>query len=448
VSDPHGGAHDFLQVTPGLPLAGTVVVPGDKSISHRALVFGALADGTSTVAGLSDGEDVTRTQAAIEALGAVVDDSNEHCKRISGGAGFPCEPQRGLDCGNSGTSMRLLAGVVAGHGWNVSLEGDRSLSARPMDRVAEPLRLMGAEVRGLTERCLPPLRVGGGPLKGIDYMPPQPSAQVKSCVLLAGLHAEGETVVREKIETRRHTEELLEHCGADFEESWVDGLHVVTVRRCGLRAFDLTVPGDPSQAAFWAVAGCVVGGSDIRISGVYVGGERRGFLDVLQRMGARIEESAPEPGESRASMGAVADLRIREAGRLSATEVDGSEITGLDEVPVLSIAAAVADGTTLFRGVSELRVKESDRLSGIVEMVEAFGASAAVHGDDLLVHGARALHPAYMDSRGDHRMAMAGAVAGMASVGTGVTVIRGWDCVATSYRGFAGDIARVGGSAS
>jgi 3-phosphoshikimate 1-carboxyvinyltransferase len=299
----------------------------------------------------------------------------------------------------------------------------------------------------MTDRCLPPLVLGGGPLKAIDYSPPQASAQVKSCVLLAGLHAEGETVVRESVEPRRHTEELLDHCGAEFEEGFEAGRHVVRVRPCRLQAFRLAVPGDPSQAAFWVVAGCIVGGSEIRIPGIYTGKARRGFIDVLRRMGADIEEFDPR-GPVEASLGNTADLVARESGRLSATEVDASEITGLDEVPVLSVAAAVADGTTLFRGVSELRVKESDRLSGIVEMIEAFGAAAALHGDDLLIHGVRDLHPATVESRGDHRMAMAGAVAGMAAVGSGMTVIKGWDCVGTSYRDFAGDAAMLGGSAS
>ena len=208
-----------LKIAPGHPLGGTVRVPGDKSISHRALIFGAMAEGTSLIRGLSDGEDVLRTEHALKALGATVEElAAAGAKRVSGGEGFPSRPAEALECGNSGTSIRLLAGVAAGRGWSVRLQGDESLSSRPMDRVADPLRMMGAEVSGTTDRCFPPLQLGGGPLEAIDYSPSHASAQVKSCVLLAGLHADGETVVREIPETRRHTEELLELCAADCEE--------------------------------------------------------------------------------------------------------------------------------------------------------------------------------------------------------------------------------------
>ena len=227
------------------------------------------------------------------------------------------------------------------------------------------------------------LRSAGGGLRGIEYTPPHASAQIKSCVLLAGLAASGETVVREATSTRRHTEDMLELCGADIEESDHDGVHVVRVRASTLHPFDLTVPGDPSQAAFWVVGACVIPDSEVRLPGVDVGKGRRGFLDVLVRMGADVTES--EPAQS-ATGPDSADLCVRYSP-LVATEVHSSEITGLDEVPVLAVAAAIADGTTVFREVGELRVKESDRLSGIVTLLRAFGASAEVRGDDLVVHG-------------------------------------------------------------
>ena len=436
-------AHE-LEVTPG-PLVGTVLVPGDKSISHRALLLGALAEGTSVARGLSDGGDVARTAAAVRAMGVDVRRTRSADARavteINGGSANWSEPQSELDCGNSGTTMRLIAGLLAQRPWNVQLAGDVSLSHRPMDRIAEPLRLMGATVTGHGARCVPPLRVRGGHLRGIDYAPPQASAQVKSCVLLAGLGASGDTVVREAVPTRRHTEDMLELCGADIEQQDDDGAHVVRVRASELRPFDLTVPADPSQAAFWVVAACVVPGSEVTLPGIYVGEGRRGFLDVLARMGADITESEPADPETGV---ASADLVAR-FGPLVATEVLSAEITGLDEVPALSIAASVADGTTVFRDVGELRVKESDRLEGIVGFLAAFGATAEIKGDDLLVHGRAHLSPADFHASGDHRMAMAAAVAATAASATAPSVIRGWECVETSYPAFSDDLASLAG---
>ena len=427
---------DAFVVRGGHVLGGRVRVPGDKSISHRALMLAALADGRSELHGLSDGEDVARTADAVRALGATVE----------GGAvrGAPAlrQPAVPVDCGNSGTTMRLLAGLVAPSGITVVLGGDASLSARPMDRVAVPLRAMGAQVSGRGERCLPPLEVRGAPLHGIDYTPPMASAQVKSCVLLAGLGADGETVVREPVPTRRHTEELLLRCGALVSESTEDGAHVVRVQASQPAPFELEVPGDPSQAAFWAVAATIVAGSDVVVEGVYTGAGRRGFLDVLRRMGADVTEV---PSASPASLAEVADLHVR-SHALRATEVEAAEITGLDEVPVLAVAAARAEGTTVFRGVGELRVKESDRLAGVADLVTAFGAGAAVEGDDLVVTGVPELRPARAEAAGDHRRAMAAAVAGMAAGGE--TVISGWDAVATSYPAFEAHLRLLSGFAA
>jgi 3-phosphoshikimate 1-carboxyvinyltransferase len=436
---------DELEVLGGRELGGTVTVPGDKSISHRALIFGTLAGGTSRVRGLSDGEDVGRTLRAMGDLGALISEAGDPEARereiqIEGSPEM-CRPPGPLGCGNSGTTMRLLAGVVAGRGWPVRMEGDRSLSGRPMDRIAEPLRLMGVEVNGRSERCLPPIVLNGDGLQGIEFSPRQASSQVKSCVLLAGLRASGETVVREPVATRRHTEEFLELCGADFDEESDGPAHVVKIRASELSPFELSVPGDPSQAAFWAVAGCIVAGSEIRIPGVYLGKERRGFVDVLERMGADLSETAADGGSV-----VTADLVVR-AGGLVATVVEASEITGLDEVPVLAVAAALADGTTRFRNISELRVKESDRLSAIVAMLTAFGGWAEADGEDLVIQGVDHLEPAAVDSKGDHRIAMAAAVAAMTAVGDGPSVIGGWGSVATSYRGFADDLRELGGVA-
>ncbi len=426
---------DVLHVSGGRPLQGHVRVPGDKSISHRALLLAALASGRSVVRGLSDGEDVARTGRVIEALGA------EHRgTEIHGTGGALRRPAGALECGNSGTTMRLVAGVVASQPFGVELTGDMSLSARPMDRVAEPLRAMGAVVSGRGERCLPPLVVGGGALRGIDYTPPVASAQVKSCVLLAGLGAHGTTVVREPVPTRRHTEELLARCGAKVEEQELAGAHVVRLEPSTLEAFELDIPGDPSQAAFWVVAATVVPDSDVVVEGVYCGAGRRGFLDVLARMGAHVTEV---PSGSARDLADVRDVHVRSAS-LHATEVEAAEVTGLDEVPVLAVAAALARGTTVLKGMGELRVKESDRFAGVIELVRAFGGSAEADGDDLAITGVGELRPGQLSSGGDHRMAMAGAVAALAT-GGGDSAIAGWAAVATSYPGFEAHLRSLAG---
>ena len=443
---------DVLEVSGGRPLRGRVRVPGDKSISHRALLLAAVAEGRSRLAGLSDGEDVARTAAIVGALGATVSEaaSGDRSGRTVEVLGDPAlaPPAGPLDCGNSGTTMRLVAGLVASHPLEVVLEGDESLSGRPMDRVAVPLRAMGAAVAGRGDRCLPPLAVTGGRLHGIDYTPPQASAQVKSCVLLAGLGAEGVTVVREPVATRPHTEELLALAGARVAVAVEDGRTVVRLEPSPLRCFDLEVPADPSQAAFWVVAATVVAGSEVVVEGVYAGAGRRGFLDVLGRMGAAVEET---PVGTPGTMAAVSDLRVR-AAALTGTEVAAAEITGLDEVPALAVAAAVARGTTVFRDVGELRVKESDRLAGVVALVQAFGGEAEARGDDLVVRGVDRLQPAEVDAGGDHRMAMAAAVAALACEpegpgGPSATTIRGWQATATSYPGFAAHLRMLAGFA-
>jgi 3-phosphoshikimate 1-carboxyvinyltransferase len=417
---------DVLRLHGGRPLQGHVRVPGDKSVSHRALLLATLARGRSLVRGLSDGDDVARTAAVVDALGA-----HRRGAEIEGTAGALRQPAGPLECGNSGTTMRLVAGMVAPHPIEVVLVGDESLSARPMDRVAVPLRAMGAEVVGTGERCLPPLRVRGERLHAIDYTPPMASAQVKSCVLLAGLGAEGTTVVREAVPTRRHTEELLIRCGAHIEEEDDDGAHVVRLEASALDPLELDVPGDPSQAAFWVVAATLVPGSDVVVEGVYCGGGRRGFLDVLGRMGAQVVE-VPAAGDR--DLAEVRDLHVRSA-LLRGTDVAAAEITGLDEVPVLAVAAALAEGTTVLRDVGELRVKESDRFEGVLRLVRAFGGTAEADGDNLVVAGVPTLRPARFSATGDHRLAMAAAVAALAA-GDADSEIEGWSATATSYPSF------------
>lgn len=429
---------ETLALTGGRALRGRLRVPGDKSVSHRALLLAALAPGRSELRGLSDGDDVARTAAAVAALGAQV--------TLPTVMGFehPSAPGHALDAGNSGTTIRLLCGLLAPYDMPVAITGDASLSRRPMDRVARPLAAMGATVRGAGERCLPPLEVQGGALRGIDYTAEVASAQVKGAVLLAGLGADGVTVVREPVPTRRHTEELLRRCGARLTESTDHDAHVVRVERSRLEPLDLDVPGDPSQAAFWVVAATVVPGSDVVVEGVYSGRQRRGYLDVLARMGAALDER-PAAGASRDDDGNVSDIHVTSA-ELRATDIAASEITGLDEVPVLAVAAALSEGTTVFRDVGELRVKESDRLDGVAALVHAFGGRVEVDGDDLHVTGVGKLNPARLDAAGDHRMAMAAAVAALAA-GPGESVVLGWEAVGTSYPAFEADLRSLTGVA-
>jgi 3-phosphoshikimate 1-carboxyvinyltransferase len=428
-----------LVLTGGTACSGTVRTPGEKSISHRAVLLGALAEGTSVVRGLSDGADVAASLAAVEAMGAGVERREDGSVAVHGGRARLHRPAGPVDCGNSGTSMRLLAGLVAGFDWETELRGDESLSGRPMDRVAEPLDLMGAVVTGRGQRCQPPLHVRGGGLRGIDWTAKMASAQVKSAIILAGLSASGVTVVREPVTTRTHTEEMLAEAGAAITvEPWGEG-RVVTVRASTPRPVDWVVPGDPSAAAFFVVAGCVVPGSAVDVAGVYGGPARLGYVAVLQRMGAGV---TAVPGE-----GATVTIRAT-AGPLRATTVAAAEIPSLDEVPSLAVAAAVAEGTTVFTDVGELRVKEVDRLDAVLDLAEAFGATARAEGDTLAITGVGGpLRPARFDSRGDHRMAMAAAVAGLAARPGARSVVTGFAAVETSYPAFAADLRRLTGAA-
>jgi 3-phosphoshikimate 1-carboxyvinyltransferase len=425
----------ILVVDGGTPCQGTVRTPGEKSISHRSVLLGALAEGTSVIRGLSDGADVAASLAAVVAMGARAERREDGSVVMHGGRSLLHRPDGPLDCSNSGTSMRLLAGLVAGFDWETELIGDESLSSRPMDRIAEPLGLMGAVVSGRGERCLPPVRIRGGALHGIDWTAKVVSAQVKSAILLAGLSAEGTTTVREAVTTRTHTEEMLTEAGADLTvEPWGEG-RIVRVRASPLKPVDRTVPGDPSASAFFAVAGCVVPGSTVDVADVYDGPARLGYVDVLKRMGASIRLIAGQPGTTtiRAS-----------AGPLTATEVRASEIPSLDEIPALAVAAAVASGTTVFTDVGELRVKEVDRLVAVADMVETFGARASIDGDTLAITGVGGpLRGGRFDSRGDHRMAMSAAIAALAVRPGEHSLITGFGAVETSYPTFAEDLERL-----
>ena len=400
-------------------LHGAIQVPGDKSISHRALILGAIATGDSRVRGLSPGADVASTAGCLRELGVDVDGSHVRGVGIDGLQA----PARVLDCGNSGTTMRLLAGLLAAQRFASELVGDESLSRRPMDRVVEPLRQMGAAAGW------PPLRVGGGgSLHGIEFHPPVPSAQVKSSILLAGLYAEGETSVVEPVRTRNHTELMLEAMGASVK---VDGLKVQVDRAASLDPLDVDVPGDFSAAAFWLVAAAIVRDSRVSLLGVGVNPTRTAAADVLTAAGFRLARSkarfeAREP---------VADLLVRQAGDLKPIRVEGGMAAEMiDELPVLAVAATQIAGTSVITGAGELRVKESDRLAAMETGLNAMGADVVAEADGWVIKGPRRLEGARVDSAGDHRVAMALAIAAL--VADGKTEIEGAECVEISYPAF------------
>lgn len=416
-------------VSGGGRLRGEISMPGDKSVSHRALILGALADGKTEAAGLAPGADVRSTRGVLEALGISIEGKGPDLTVHGRGLGGLAAHAGDLDAGNSGTTMRLMAGVLAGHDFLSRLSGDASLCRRPMERVAAPLRLMGASVE-LTKAGTAPMTIVGGELKGREYRMPVASAQVKSSVMLAGLHASGRTTVIEPAATRDHTEKMLRLFGARCHR---EGLAVAVDGGTRLKGTRVEVPGDPSSAAFWAVAASLAPGSELAIRGIMANPTRTGFLDVLRRMGAdiRAEKSAERAGEE------CVDLVVR-AATLRAANVPAAEVPGLvDEVPILALAAARAEGTSRFCGLDELRHKESDRLAGIAELLEGFGVKARVDGDDLLVEGAANLEGATVDSLDDHRLAMTGFVAGF--LATGQTKVIGADCAQISYPSFYDD---------
>lgn len=423
-----------FDLEPGGKLSGTVQVPGDKSISHRAVMFGALAEGVSDVRGFLPAADTLCTLAAFQAMGVDASRPAPDALRIHGaglhGLRAPTAP---LECGNSGTAMRLLAGVLAGQRFGSELTGDASLSRRPMGRVLDPLRRMGARVTAAADR--PPLRIDPAVgLVGIDYALPVPSAQVKSCVLLAGLYAQGRTRVQEPAPTRDHTERMLRGFGYAVES----GGGAVSLEGGGrLHAAALTVPADLSSAAFFMVGAAIAPGSEVVLTGVGVNPTRSGVLDILRAMGADItvldaRSAGAEP---------VADLRVR-AGALRGIDI-GADLVALaiDEFPAIAIAAACASGVTRIRGAGELRVKESDRIAAIAAGLRALGIACETVDDGLDIEGGP-LSGGEVDSHGDHRIAMAFAVAALRAGGP--VRVRDCDNVGTSFPGFAALAAGAG----
>ena len=441
-----------LRVRRSGPLRGDLGVPGDKSIGHRALILAALADGETRISGLSGGEDNRRTAAALRAMGVEIDERSDEA-RVRGAGLRGLRPAAGvLDCGNSGTTMRLLCGLVCGEGLAAHLDGDETLRLRPMRRVAEPLGLMGGRLHGAAGArggdLYPPLTVEGLPpgarLAGIDYLLPVASAQVKSAVLLAGLLAAGVTRVREPGPSRDHTERLMEFLGLPLRrtpgerpEAEIDG---AAARPFPARP--LAVPGDLSSAAFLLAAAGMVPGSRLRLRGVGVNPTRTGVLEVLERMGVQVAREAErdQGGEP------VADLVVA-AAEPSATTVAGDlTVRAIDEVPVIAALATRATGVTEIRDAAELRVKESDRLAVMAGELRRLGAEVEEMPDGLRIAGPARLRGAVCRSHGDHRVAMALAVAAL--LADGETVVEEADNIATSYPGFVDALRTLGADIS
>jgi 3-phosphoshikimate 1-carboxyvinyltransferase len=386
-------------------------VPGDKSISHRALMFGALATGRTRISGLLEAEDVLNTAKALIELGIPARKADQQWEVLGRGVGGLAQPGRALDFGNSGTGVRLMMGIIAGNDVSAELTGDASLCRRPMGRVLKPLLRMGAEVVAGGPEVLPLTLRGNSRLVPIEYVLPVPSAQVKSAVLLAGLHAPGETTVVEPEATRDHTERMLRHFGAKVRvETSGGGRRITVTGDAELGARDITVPGDPSSAAFLVAAAVIVPGSEILIEGVLVNPTRTGFYTTLAEMGADVAllDERDEGGEP------VADIRVR-SSRLRGVRVPPERApTMIDEYPVLAVVAAFADGETRMEGLAELKAKESDRLSATASLLAANGVEVRTEGDQLTVVGAtRVRGGGVIATHMDHRIAMAGLTLGL-----------------------------------
>jgi len=415
-------------VSPANCLRGDITVPGDKSISHRSIMIGSLAAGTTRVSGFLMGEDNRSTWKAFEAMGVEIRQTGPHSLEIPGvGLDGLTEPADVLDCGNSGTTMRLMSGLLAGQDFFSVLTGDRYLRKRPMKRVVTPLTAMGARIWGREGGAMAPLAIQGGALQPIVYASPVSSAQVKSAVLLAGLSVDGPTTVTEPHLSRDHSERMLRCFGADVRP-FAGG--VTLVGRPRLIARDIIVPGDISSAAFFLVAGLVTPGAELLIRNVGINPTRSGVIDILTAMGGQLvlQDVREESGEP------VADILVR-SSRLRGIEIHGDMIPrAIDEFPVISVAAALAEGTTTIRDAEELRVKETDRIAAMVSELGKLGGQAEARPDGMVIEGVEQLQGGEVMSHGDHRIAMSMAVAALSA--RGEVTIRDTGCTETSFPGF------------
>ncbi|HEL0026990.1 TPA: 3-phosphoshikimate 1-carboxyvinyltransferase [Streptococcus equi subsp. zooepidemicus] len=415
-------------------LRGRLRVPGDKSISHRAVIFGAIAEGQTVIHGLLRGQDVLATIQAFRDLGVTIYEADDSL--IIEGRGFKgLKPaQKPLDMGNSGTSMRLLAGLLAAQDFSVRLLGDDSLSRRPMDRITIPLSLMGAELSGQGEKELPPLIVKGcQELRPIHYQLPVASAQVKSAILLAALQTQGETVILEKELTRNHTEEMIEQFGGKLS---IAGKQISIKGPQRLQGQILQIPGDISSAAFWLAAGLIVPGSDLVLENVGINPTRTGLLEVIEKMGGQLSYQAVDKDIQSASL------------RVSYSSLKGVEISGdliprlIDELPVIALLATQAQGTTYIRNAQELRVKETDRIQAVTDVLGQMGADIQATEDGMVIRGKTPLHGAAVSTCGDHRIGMMTAIAALLVEEGQVTLERA-EAILTSYPDFFKDLERL-----
>ena len=426
---------------PSGPLRGRITVAGDKSISHRAALIGAMAAEPVRIRGFLDAADTNSTLRAVSDLGAIVEARDEELLIRGCGLRHAQSPESAIDVGNAGTLMRLLPGWLSFQlGGTFTLDGDESIRRRPVDRIAEPLRMMGAQIE-TTDGRFPPLKIRGAPLSPIEYELPIPSAQVKSCLLLAGLVTDGTTVI-EPTPTRDHTERLLVRAGAPLARAGepLHGYRTTVGNADELELEEVLVPGDLSSAAFLIAAGVLVPGSRLLLENVGVNWTRAGFLRILERMGA-IVLGELEPAGVFGPAEPIADLDVRGAP-IEGTTVEPHEVPlAIDELPLVALLGCFADGETIVNGASELRVKESDRIASVVEGLRGLGAEIEASRDGFCVHGAGGLQGGRLDAQGDHRLALLGAVAGLAST-EGVEV-DGIEAAAVSYPGFMSDIAAL-----
>lgn len=416
-----------LTITPQGSLRGIVKVPGDKSITHRALILSALAEGPSTITGYCKGQDCLNTLRCLQDLGISIQELPDSLKIFGKGLSGLAEPSHPLDCGNSGTGIRLLAGALAGQDFFSVLTGDASLCSRPMGRIVTPLRSMGANICGRKGGDLAPLAITGETIKGIEYSSPVSSAQVKSAVLLAGLFANGRTTFVEPLPSRDHTERMFRYLGIPLV---VTGRSVQLTGRIPFKARDLSLPGDISAAAFFLVGASIVPNSEVQIPKVGLNPERTGILEILKKMGANIEvlNLREETGEP------VGDLLVRSAS-LHGTSIGVEQIPKtIDELPIFCVAAAMAKGDTTVAGAQELRVKETDRIHAMVTELRKMNVSIQETADGFIIRGGAKIKGASCASYGDHRVAMAVAIAGL--VANSPTIIENTTCIDTSFPGF------------
>ena len=423
-----------MKVSISSPLRGELTVPGDKSISHRAVMFGSISEGLTEITDFLQGADCLSTISCFRKMGIEIENTGERILVHGRGLHGLTAPSETLDAGNSGTTTRLISGILAGQNFSSRLTGDASIQSRPMNRIIHPLREMGAQISSENENGCAPLLIRGTSLHGIDYRSPVASAQVKSCILLAGLYADRETSVTEPALSRDHTERMLKSFGARVKRT---GLTAQIFPESRLIGQKIQIPGDISSAAYFLAAALLVPGSEILLKNVGINPTRDGILQVIKKMGGDLQilNQRTISGEP------VADLLVRHSS-LNGTVIEGDLIpTLIDEIPILAVLASFAEGTTVIRNAEELKVKESDRLSIMVEGLLAMGAEVTGTDDGMIIRGGKPLRGTRIDSHKDHRIAMSFAVAGLAA--DGVTAIPDSGCVAISYPGFYEDLQKL-----